>query len=117
MSHRGSKSSPPQFLPRSAIQTARFVTGIRDRLQRYTNQEYPMQIALAARLLAPRQKRSDGDRLTTQPEPSVEYTPASNLRPKCDLLYIANRADLEEWLAALRDAAEAELDKGNRITL
>jgi hypothetical protein len=108
----------PTVSARSAIQTARFVTGIRDRLQRYTNQEYPMQIALAARLLARSQKPSDGaiDE-PTQPETRVKYTPASSLRPKCDLLYIANRAGLEQWLAALRVAAEAELDKGNRITL
>jgi flavin-dependent dehydrogenase len=47
----------------------------------------------------------------------VEYTPAASLRPECSLLYITNRAELDQWLAALRKAAEAELDMGNRITL
>lgn len=108
----------PTVSARTAIQTARFVTGIRDRLQRYSNQEYPMQIALAARLVARPQKGAEVESgAPTQPEPRVEYTPASNLRPKCSLLYIATKAELEEWLAALRVAAEAELDKGNRITL
>jgi hypothetical protein len=117
-----SESSKKQVLAatnsaRSAIQTARFVTGIRDRLQRYTSQEYPMQIALAARLVAPSPKSNEAPISDAPPEPTVEYTPASGLRPKCGLLYIASRADLEQWLAALRVAAEAELDKGKRITL
>ncbi len=102
---------------RSSIQTARFVTGIRDRLQRYSSQEYPSQIALATRLVALPQNVGEAAIDNTRLEPPVEYTPASNLRPKCGLLYVATRPELERWLAALRVAAEAELDKGNRITL
>ena len=30
---------------------------------------------------------------------------------------MATEADLDEWLAALRAAAQAELEKGNRISL
>ena len=88
------------------------MTGIRDRLQRYSSQEYPSQIALATRLVAPTQKGDEPAIDNTRLEPLVEYTPANNLRPKCGLLYIATRAELEQWLAALRVAAEAELDKG-----
>jgi hypothetical protein len=39
------------------------------------------------------------------------------LRPHCDLPFIATEADLEQWLAALRTAAQAELKNGNRISL
>jgi hypothetical protein len=35
----------------------------------------------------------------------------------CQLPYIASEADLEQWLAALRQAAVEELLKGNRISL
>ena len=103
---------------RAAIQSARFVTGIRDRLQRYLTQDYPVQLALIARLAAPAlpSPGKAGDK-TTSPAPPVRYTAASSLRPKCDLPYIATAADLDQWLAALRTAAQAELEKGNRISL
>ena len=99
---------------RAAIQSARFVTGIRDRLQRYLTQDYPAQLALLARLAAPPAKTGGqpGDKT-----PPVRYTPATSLCPQCDLPFIATEADLDQWLAALRQAAQAELEKGNRISL
>lgn len=99
---------------RAAITSARFVTGIRDRLSRYLTQDYPAQLALAAKLAAPPAKTGGqpGDKT-----PPVRYTPASSLRPQCDLPFIATEADLDQWLAALRTSAHAELKKGNRISL
>lgn len=103
---------------RNSIATARFVSGVRDRLQRYISQEYPAQLALAARLLAPKvQPPTAGPNEPVRPVTKIEYTPAANLHPECRLLCVTNRSELEEWLSALRKAAEAELDKGNRITL
>ena len=102
---------------RAAIQSARFVTGIRDRLQRYLTQDYPAQLALTSRLAAPAPPPGKpGDR-TAPPTPPVRYTSATSLRPQCGLPYIASESDLEQWLAALRSAAQAELQKGNRISL
>jgi hypothetical protein len=43
----------PTVTAGAAIQSARFVTSIRDRLQRYNAQEYPAQLAMAARLSEP----------------------------------------------------------------
>ena len=99
---------------RAAITSARFVTAIRDRLQRYLTQDYPSQLALLTRLAAPPAKTGG------QPDektPPVRYTPATSLRAQCDLPFIATEADLDQWLAALRTAARAELKKGNRISL
>jgi hypothetical protein len=103
---------------REAIQSARFVTGIRDRLQRYTTQDYPAQLALASRLAAPAPP-PDGKPGTPPPPapPPVRYTAATRLRPQCSLPYIATEADLDQWLAALRTAALAELKAGHRISL
>jgi hypothetical protein len=99
---------------RAAIQSARFVTGIRDRLQRYLTQDYPAQLALLTRLAAPPAKTGGqaGDKT-----PPVRYTPATSLRPQCDLPFIATEADLDQWITALRTAAQEELKKGNRISL
>ena len=104
---------------RAAIQSARFVTGIRDRLQRYITQDYPAQLALASRLAAPPTPLpgKPGDVATPPSAPPVRYTSATSLRPQCNLPYIATAADLDQWLSALRTAAQAELDKGNRISL
>jgi hypothetical protein len=103
---------------RQAIAIDRFVIGVRNRLQRYVSHEYPGQIALAARLMTPKDPPSGpAGKPPGQPKPRVEYTPAASLRPECALVYITNREELDQWLGALRKAAEAELDKGNRITL
>ena len=108
----------PTVAARSAIQSARFVTGIRDRLQRYITQDYPAQLTLASNLARPKPKPVDtpGEALKPTP-PQVHYTPATRLRPQCNLPYIATPAELDQWLGALRAAAQAELDKGNRISL
>ena len=101
---------------REAILSARFVTGIRDRLQRYTTQDYPAQLALAAHLAAPEPPRVNSPGATMSPA-AVRYTPASILRPQCSLPYIATESELDAWLTALRAAALAELNAGNRISL
>lgn len=99
---------------REAIGEARFVTGIRDRLHRYLNQEYPAQLALASRLLAP-PPTGTGDGAT--PATAIHYIPSSQLKASCSLSYIGTEAELDEWLRALRAAALEELGKGNRISL
>jgi len=103
----------PTFDARAAIQSARFVTGIRDRLQGYINKEYPAQLALASKLAAV--GKSDGG--TTSKATPVQYTPASSLKPNCRLPYLSNETELDDWLGALREVAAAELKAGKRISL
>jgi hypothetical protein len=98
---------------REAIQSARFVTGIRDRLQRYNAQDFPAQLALASQLSA----ASTTGPGTGPIQPAIRYTSASSLRSQCSLPYLATEADLEQWLAGLRQAALVELNQGNRISL
>lgn len=108
---------------RAEIQAARFVTGIRDRVQRYATRDYPAQLTLASELLAAARvvpPKPDGDGKTPLPPPPpapVRYVPASGLRPKCALSHVADTLQLEEWLDALRTAAMAELEQGHRISL
>jgi hypothetical protein len=98
---------------REAIQSARFVTGIRDRLQRYIMQDYPVQLALASRLAA----KSPPDGKPGGETVPVCYTASTSLRPQCSLPYITTEADLDQWLAALRAVALVEIKAGNRISL
>jgi hypothetical protein len=108
----------PSLAAREAIQSARFVTSVRDRLQRYTTQDYPAQLALASKLAAPPPKPTGRPGEKPKPTPApVQYTPATSLRPKCALPYIASEAELDQWLDALREAAKAELKAGKRISL
>jgi energy-coupling factor transporter ATP-binding protein EcfA2 len=104
---------------RAAIASARFVTAIRDRLNRYRTQDYPAQLALLAHLAAPPPTKQDpgtgGSSKSDTPMPA--YIPASALRPDCSLPFIGSEADLDQWLAALRTEAAKELKKGNRISL
>ena len=105
---------------RTAIGADRFVSGIRNRLQRYVTREYPDQLELVARLTAPPPPPPPVGPGATPPSPrppAVKYTTATSLRPKCKLPYIATEADLDEWLDALREAALAELHTGRRISL
>lgn len=104
---------------RSVIASARFVTAIRDRLNRYRTQDYPAQLALVSRLAAPPlPPPAQGGGAPPKPEPTAPtYVPVSALRAKCDLPFIASEDDLDRWLAALRVAVAEELRKGNRISL
>jgi hypothetical protein len=109
-------------LARKEILSARFVSGIRDRVQRYVNQEYPAQVALAVRLVAPKPSPAPAPSgsptvIPEAPKRQVEYIPSKNLQPKCALAIISSVPELDQWLSALRTAAEAELNKGNIITL
>lgn len=101
---------------RKAIESARFVTAIRDRLNRYRGTDYPAQLALLAQLAAPPPPAGSG-KSSKPAKPAPTYIPAATLRAKCDLPYIGSEEDLDRWLAALRKAAEEELKKGNRISL
>jgi hypothetical protein len=95
---------------RESIQSARFVSGIRDRVQRYVNQEYPAQVALADRLVAPPplpppqappvsgQPPRNPIPEPPAPSPPVAYIPASSLQANCKLPYISNAAELDRCL-------------------
>lgn len=105
----------PTLSARDAVQKARFVTSIRDQIRRLS-EDYSNQLTLLSRLASSVQLNSTTPN-GTSPNPIITYTPIANLRPHCNLPYIATLADLDQWLEALRLAAQAELDKGHRISL
>ncbi|MFZ4859171.1 MAG: BREX system P-loop protein BrxC [Desulfuromonadaceae bacterium] len=103
---------------RDAISSARFVSAIRDRLIRYTTQDYPEQLALAARLAAPPPAPpKPGEDPKPADPPKHRYIPVGGVKVACNLPYIATETELDQWLAELRKAIAAQLTKGNRISL
>lgn len=103
----------------NTIQSARFIPAIRDRISRYTSQDFPTQLAIGANLAAALVESPSGQPAFEVSEPTKQttYIAASALRAPCQLSYIANEADVDQWLAALRKAALSEIQKGNRISL
>ena len=60
---------------REAIQSARFVTGIRDRIQRYIAHDYPAQLALASQLASSIEKGRRGGSDTVRDTAPCTRTP------------------------------------------
>lgn len=102
---------------RAAIASARFVTAIRDRVNRYRSNDYPAQLALAASLAVPAPVPTPGGGAPAPAPPAPTYVPASSLRTKCKLPFLSSAEDVDEWLAALRDAALTEIKQGKRLSL
>ncbi len=101
---------------RESVQSARFISAIRDRLNRYVSEDYPSQLALANRLATPEIKESPKSGAAKATE-EARFVPMTNLKVDCGLAYVASEADVDKWLDALRKAAVAEIKKGNRISL
>jgi hypothetical protein len=78
------------------------------RLNRYRADEVPKQLQRMAALAAPK------DAPTSAP---ITVVAASSLKVSCTMSQITNSAELQQWLDALRAAAQAELDQGHRISL
>jgi hypothetical protein len=86
-------------------------------VNRYRSTDYPAQLALAANLAAPAPAPTPGGGSPAPTPPAPSYIPASSLRTKCKLPYLSTEADVDEWLAALRDAAVTEINQGKRLSL
>ncbi len=78
------------------------------RVNRYRNEEVPKQLQRIATLAAP------ADTTTVEP---IKVVASSALKVNCPLSQITNSQELQQWLEALRTAAQNELDQGHRISL
>ena len=98
-------------LAKSDLQSATKPSMLWLRINRYKEKEKPLQLAMIANLLIP-EDSSEGVLPKT-----INVVPASKIKTNCKLSQIKDSEDLDEWLNALRIAAEKELDQGNRISL
>ncbi|QPN68102.1 BREX system P-loop protein BrxC [Synechococcus sp. CBW1006] len=78
------------------------------RMNRYRAEEVPKQLQRMAALAAPKDAPMPAE---------ITVVAASALKVNCPLSQITNSAELQQWLDALRAAAQAELDQGHRISL
>ncbi|MCP9925941.1 BREX system P-loop protein BrxC [Synechococcus lacustris C3-12m-Tous] len=88
----------------SALQPGRVTM----RVNRYRNEEVPKQLQLVAALAAP----ADMGQAVL-----IKVVAAASLSPSCSLNQISNSAELQQWLEAVRAAAQNELDQGHWISL
>lgn len=102
---------------RAALGTARFVTAIRDRENRYRSNDYPFQLGLVARLSAPAPDLRRENGAQDDKPPTVTYVPASSLRTECKLAFLSTEDEIDAWLAALRESAVTEIKQGKRLSL
>lgn len=78
------------------------------RVNRYRNEEVPKQLQRIAALAAP---------VDTGQAVQITVVAATSLKPSCSLNQITNSAELQQWLEAVRTAAQNELDQGHWISL
>ena len=78
------------------------------RVNRYRNEEVPRQLQRISVLIRPIDQEEDTP---------ITVVPVSTLQTGCPLSQITNTVQLQQWLDALRAAAQAELDQGHRISL
>ncbi len=93
------------------LQSAAKPSAVTLRLNRYRDEDKPQQLATVARLTAPPSIPG------STAKPAITVVPASSLKPICNLSQITSSADLEQWLEAMRAAAQLELEQGHRISL
>lgn len=77
------------------------------RLDRFQKADVPALLQRVAALAAP----------ADAPGPPIKVVTALSLKPDFPLGQITNSGELQQWLEALRVAAQAELDAGHRISL
>jgi hypothetical protein len=97
----------------SAVNSNRFISAIRDRVETYRTKDFPSQLGLVSQLIQDAAPKGKGGK----PLSKQEFISVSNLKYDCGLTYISTEDELEKWLSELRKSAVAELKKGNRISL
>ena len=98
----------PTAVAKSDVQGSNKPGTVLLRVNRYRSDEVPKQLQRIAALAAPKD----------DPPPAViTVVAASALKVSCPLSQITNTVHLQQWLEALRVAAQAELDQGHRISL
>jgi hypothetical protein len=97
----------------SAVNSNRFISAIRDRVETYRTKDFPSQLGLVSQLIQDASQKGKGGK----PQPKQEFVSVSRLKSDCGLPYISCEEDIDKWLAGLRKSAVAELKKGNRISL
>ena len=95
---------------RTSISTEKFITGIRDRINRYRTTDYPAQLSLIAELAKPR--AAEGGKEASAPAAVYVSLSVLTSQVKCSLPFIGSQADLDHWVEAVKAAATKELEKG-----
>jgi len=98
------------------ITRATNIAVIRDRLHQFAERDYPRLQAQVVRWAQPPVPTSAGDE-TIHREAPVEFVTARSIAIPFGKTWLADEADIEEYLQATREAFRKEIARGKRITL
>lgn len=95
---------------------------IRDTMRRFEDDEYQRILARLSALLKPESSggtkpEGAGQGKTKTPEPAVEYLPYRSIRASFDKAWLADEADVDRYLASVREALMEAIRNGKRIQI
>lgn len=94
---------------------------IRDTLRRFEDDEYQRILARLSAFSKPEPAGGAavgaGQGTGTTPEPTVEYVPYRSIRALFDKAWLADEADVDKYLASVREALLKEIRDGKRIQI
>ncbi|MGD9685373.1 MAG: BREX system P-loop protein BrxC [Desulfobacter sp.] len=93
---------------------------IRDTARRFEEQEYQRILERLSQSQPVAGAGTSGTSTSAKPviaDPLVEYVSSGSIRPRFDKAWLADEADVEEYLVALKDVLMQEVSKGKRIRI
>jgi hypothetical protein len=111
----------------ASIGNQTLIAVLRDSLRRFEDNDYPRLLAKTAAWARPPDPAPEGPAApkpsgappapTAAPEPTVAYVSGRSLKVPFDKAWLANEADIDRYLASMRQALLEEIRKGKRIQI
>jgi len=99
------------------LQAQTLIANVRDLQRSFEDNNYPKILEQMAAWAKPTPLPPPGSEKITPTPPPVVYTPLRTLQVSFDKPWLADEADLEAYLQALREAIEKEIRAGKRVQL
>ena len=107
----------------AGIERQKLIAVIRDTLRRFEESEYQQLLSKMTAWAQPVPKPDPSPEPGQNPKPigktkpRIEYVPSRNVRVSFDKAWLADEADVDEYLKSMREALMEEIQKGKRIQI